>query len=184
MKRALLFSVAPLSFLSCAKEPSNPVNPPSQLVGTTFVFGQEKATSLNHAIHFQPLPYQDTTNLQYLDLSEISDFGIRVTEEGAVFDPATFDRSKIVFHLLTKHDQEGFEGDVNCRFLGYGGSTDQKGAYLFFGVLVPVVVRPTIVSHDDTLQFTGTEDDFVIARYVSPYSGLTVMDTVIITKNI
>jgi len=189
MKRLLIFACPVLVFFSCAKESSNPVNSPGQPLKTIVLFGQEKSTPADEAVHFVPLPYQNTTNFQYLDLTQYTEFSIQVSEHGVPFDGQTFDQSKfvpsdIVFHLNTKYDQEGFEGNVNCRVGFAGWSWSQSDQYITFEARIPVAIDSQIGQNNGRLEFTGSEDDFVILRYVSPFTGLTVVDTVTITKNI
>ncbi|HTY57197.1 MAG TPA: hypothetical protein VMF59_00205 [Bacteroidota bacterium] len=153
-------------------------------MSTVLVFGQEKSTEQDQFIHFEPLPYQDTTNLQWLSLGEISNLCLQVTERGTPYSAKTLDPAKIIFHVFTRHDQEGFEGGVNFRFLGSGGSTGPNTPYTFFQAVLPAVISADVAPHNGTIELTGIEDDYLIVRYVSPFTGVTVLDTVVITKNI
>lgn len=189
MKPLLMFALPVLVFFSCAKESSNPVKATNEPLSTTILFGQDKATAADQAIHFVPLPYQNTTNFQYLDLTQYTEISVQVTEhglplDGQPIDMTTFDPSIIVFHSSTKHDQEGFEGNVNFRMRAVGSSWSQNDQSIMFEALIPVAIDPQVVQNNGRLEFTGGEDDYFIVHYVSPFTGMTVIDTVTIAKNI
>jgi hypothetical protein len=189
MNRLLILAVPVLALFSCAKDSSNPVNTPAQPLSTTMVFGQQKVSPLDGAIQFVPLPYQNSTNFQYLDLTQQATLSIQVTEhgvhvEGASSDRITFDPSKIIFHLTTKYDKEGFQGDVNCLVDWRGYSWSQDDEYISFEARIPVALATQIVQNNGRIEFTGNEDDYFVVHYVSPYSGLILDYTVKVTKNI
>jgi hypothetical protein len=169
--------------LSCSDDqptsPGSPAYPAPEFLFVTF--GHELATVENEAIHFEAYPSQSSVSSTYVGGPE--KLVLEFAEQKAGSNDFTSDKTQIRLRLTTRYDHEDLQGGTNLQFRGSGlGKGD--GVWLStFSVRIPTRIASPAVAGNDILDFSSTENDFLIVSYESPTSHRTLVDTLIITKS-
>lgn len=183
MRSRMVFLALSMLYLSCSDDqPASPGSSTSPAPEFLFVtFGQELATAENWAIHFEPFPSQESISLRYLGRAE--KLAVRIAEQKVGSNLFGFSKQGILLRLTTRYDHENLRGGANLQFgsMGIGGSDGVST--LTFTARVPTRLNSAAMAGNDTLEFGGREDDFLIVSYESPTSHRILVDTLMITQS-
>jgi hypothetical protein len=169
--------------LSCSDDqptsPGSATYPEPELLFVTF--GHELATEENWAIHFEAYPSQDTISLAYGRAKE--NVALRIYENHLMAYASPPPKAQLKLFLTTRRDHEDLQGGANLFIRGMGWGTTSTAFYFSFTSIIPARQTAQVTTGNDTLEFSSTEDDFLIVNYESPTSHRTLVDTLIITKS-
>ncbi len=182
--RPILVSLAMgMLLLSCSRDqPTSSVSPISPSPILMMTYGRELATPENQAIHFEAYPSQDSISLAFL--GEVGNVALRIYEDqlGAYvsFPP----KSELNLSVITRRDREDLRGGANLfiRGMGLGGMNTDRTFH--FTSIIPARLTTQVTAGDDTLEFCSGADDFLIVSYESPFSRKSIVDTLVIKKDI
>jgi hypothetical protein len=174
MKKLIVYSlVLSLAIISCSKSKSVP-DPSASLTFGSLTFGT--------IIKFIPFKSQDTILPNQLDT--IKFMGVEISENH--LDSTYFLETRkpsFILDISTSMDKEHFISGSNCYLGGWGGGKGIGGidCSLDGEIDFPIRISQNPIPNNDTLEFTG-EKDHILISYLSKYSKLLVVDSLIINK--